>query len=306
MSELWKISDCTIVGAPLTWTDKVPFARSKPLVQHGSHVAQVEKYEGDSVHVAPIASEAFEGITLPPVPLTRDAEVWLLRSGFVFRDEAVGNALEAKIVLHGPKEEDTVVWMVVDFNIDASETLKEWCERAEVESIEHAAKHEFEHAVVAGRLTYTLCDAAKNAGLFLAVLELARHTQEEQEVSTYLDMVRGWHFYQRSLLEKQIALTRIFKRRCEWLLAARHELEHKLASLREENEALALQAKAGNSDPVTDPQHPGNLLLQLGWRYSPGDPYACEWVDPQLDRGSRSAHALPSALGIALRRILGK
>jgi hypothetical protein len=80
--------------------------------------------------------------------------------------------------------------------------------------------------------------------------------------------------------------------------------EEEIATLKEQNEVLALQAKAGNSDPSTDVGHPGNLLLLLGWRYNHGDPYACDWTDPELVKGARLTHALPSALGVALRRMM--
>lgn len=297
MSEWLEVSKCKIVGAAYSWIGTAPFARSKPLVMHDESKLiglAGDEYEEGNVKVDLLVD--VEGLlVLQPLPLAKYAEVWLFRSNFSFRDEAVSEVLDSKIVLYGPKSHDNIVWLIVQAEKDATQLLRDWCERAETEAIEHAAKHQLADAVNAGLLAYTLCDSPKNAGLYLAVLDVANDKRRHEEVEHHLDNVKGWYFYQASRNEKHVALVRIFKLRCEEIL-----------TLKEQNEALILQAKGGDADPITDTRHPGHLLLQLGWHYSPGDPYACEWVDPKTIQGCRSTHALAAALGIALKRFMSQ
>lgn len=313
MSEWWKVETCKIVGANVPWNGTAPFARSKPLVMHDESrmIGLVDDYGGDNVRVNLIDSqdEVREVCGLEhPVPLAKNAEVWLLRKNFPGKDEALAEILDTKCLLYGPLTnlQENVRWAIVHMDTDAEQLLKDWCERASEDAVEFAAKRKHHEAQAAGLLTFTLCDSPPNAGTYLATLD----EKDRPGVASLIEERKGWHFMQSARTREQEALVRIFKRRSEWYHAAKSELEKEAMVLRDQNQALLLQVRGGDSDPTKTPEHPGHPLLSLGWKYThvPGDvdPYGCEWQDPQLSGGSRNTHALPMALGLALKRLMDK
>jgi hypothetical protein len=68
----------------------------------------------------------------------------------------------------------------------------------------------------------------------------------------------------------------------------------------------------GTGDPLEDEGHPGHMLIQLGWKYSPDDPddepdyLGCCWTDPQAPRGRLVMMPVNMALSIALQRLLSR
>lgn len=63
---------------------------------------------------------------------------------------------------------------------------------------------------------------------------------------------------------------------------------------------LLMQLRCGKTDPRSDPNHPGSLLIGLGWNYEPGDMLGCEWVEP----GRTDKVPISMALGLELRKAL--
>lgn len=71
--------------------------------------------------------------------------------------------------------------------------------------------------------------------------------------------------------------------------------------LEQDVEQLFAQLRCGVTDPATDPDHPGYMLLHLGWTlHEPDDQYGNEWSPP----GATDRFSLPTALGMALRAAL--
>jgi hypothetical protein len=311
MSEWWKVGETKIVGATIPWNGTAPFARSAPLLMNGEgRIGAVEKYEGDNVLVDVDVDvvEPPEGLcSFDPVPVTKNAEVWLLRKNFHAREECLTEVFDSKCLLYGPITfpRDNVQWVIVHKDTDAEQLLKDWCERASEDAVELAATRKHE-AHAAGLLTFTLCDSALNAGTYLATLD----EKDRPDAYLALEERKGWHSLQAARMREQEALVRIYKRRSEWYHAAKSALEEEVMTLREQSRALLLQVRGGDSDPVTDTNHPGHPLLSLGWQYTGTpedmDPYGCEWRDPQLQGGARITHALPGALGLALKRLMAK
>lgn len=62
-------------------------------------------------------------------------------------------------------------------------------------------------------------------------------------------------------------------------------------------------------DPRTDEDHPGRILITLGWIYCPDEPgeepdhLGCYWRDPEAPRGKHEVMPLNMALSIALNRL---
>jgi len=93
------------------------------------------------------------------------------------------------------------------------------------------------------------------------------------------------------------------------------ELEARVAELEERNRVLSIQLRGGerDSDPRTNVDHPGHVLIELGWKYipdedgEPDDEIGVYWHDPQelRETGTHSVMPLPMALGIACRRLAG-
>lgn len=92
-------------------------------------------------------------------------------------------------------------------------------------------------------------------------------------------------------------------------------LEAVKAELLQRNRILSTQLRGGNRDcdPRTDVDHPGHVLIELGWKYIPDEPddpddeIGAYWHDPdELRRtGKHSVMPLTMALGIACRRLAG-
>jgi len=104
----------------------------------------------------------------------------------------------------------------------------------------------------------------------------------------------------------------------------RHQLataERRLDALGHHCQVLLDQLRGGHRhiDPRTEVNHPGHVLVQLGWTFVPEDPDepdrplwdqldedGCYWRDPE-ERGTGKTSIMPltMALGIACRRLLG-
>lgn len=89
------------------------------------------------------------------------------------------------------------------------------------------------------------------------------------------------------------------------------DLEELLYEARSNALILRIQANGGTSNPRDDFEHPGHILILLGWKYSPssiedeGDPFACNWRDPE-NKGPAGYMSLVAALGIACRYLLDR
>jgi len=104
----------------------------------------------------------------------------------------------------------------------------------------------------------------------------------------------------------------------------RHQLatsERRLNDLGQHCQVLLTQLRGGHrqSNPRTDENHPGYVLIRLGWTFVGEDPDeperpiwdqleedGCYWRDPE-ERGTGKTSIMPltMALGIACRRLLG-
>ena len=82
---------------------------------------------------------------------------------------------------------------------------------------------------------------------------------------------------------------------------------------------LWTQLVGGATNPVSCKEHPGHILLSLGWEYdgpeNPGTCFnlevaeesGCYWLDPEgRGTGEMKWYTLPGALSLALRRVLGE
>jgi hypothetical protein len=86
------------------------------------------------------------------------------------------------------------------------------------------------------------------------------------------------------------------------LAAALDLIADELASMRgaSETHPLLIQLRCGTTDPREDADHPGHMLIALGWTYYGPDDYGCEWSAPNGDERM----SLPQALAAALREAL--
>jgi hypothetical protein len=85
--------------------------------------------------------------------------------------------------------------------------------------------------------------------------------------------------------------------------------------LMERSRTLSTQLRGGDRDcdPRTDVDHPGHVLIELGWKYvpdeadDPDDEIGAYWHDPdELRRtGRHSVMPITMALAIACRRLAG-
>jgi hypothetical protein len=90
--------------------------------------------------------------------------------------------------------------------------------------------------------------------------------------------------------------------------------EEQYQKLEDQLREAVCQLQGGDQDPKTCPDHPGHVLLMLGWEYIPDDPdedvtntNGCNWYDPQeRHNGIRVHRCLTSALGVACRRLLDR
>lgn len=80
-------------------------------------------------------------------------------------------------------------------------------------------------------------------------------------------------------------------------------------------ETLTNQLRGGyrGVDPRTEPEHPGHVLIRLGWTFCPEEPddpddeIGAYWMDPEeKGTGTHTMRSLPAALSIACRRLLDK
>ena len=73
------------------------------------------------------------------------------------------------------------------------------------------------------------------------------------------------------------------------------------------NDVLHRRVNGGLGDPRTNLNHPGHLLVQLGWEYDPSDETGLNWKDPQTTESGRPLFwTLPEALAIACQRLLDR
>jgi len=83
-------------------------------------------------------------------------------------------------------------------------------------------------------------------------------------------------------------------------------LRMRIAELEQLRDEMYAQL-GGGCDPRESPDHPGHILLQLGWAYCPEedepDYYGCFWRDPEAPRGKVEIMPLSMALDIALNRL---
>ena len=94
-------------------------------------------------------------------------------------------------------------------------------------------------------------------------------------------------------------------------------LEAAKAELLQRNRILSNQLRGGDRDcdPRTDVDHPGHVLIELGWEYLPDEPdepddeIGAYWYDPiglrETGKHGVMIMPLPMALGIACRRLAG-
>lgn len=99
------------------------------------------------------------------------------------------------------------------------------------------------------------------------------------------------------------------------LRARLKEVQDTADRLKRDREILANQLRGGyrDVDPRTEPEHPGHVLIRLGWTFHPEDPEEPDdqigvyWMDPEeKGTGTRTMRSLPAALSIACRRLLDK
>jgi hypothetical protein len=88
------------------------------------------------------------------------------------------------------------------------------------------------------------------------------------------------------------------------LKAVRKDLEERLFRADGRVIRLMRQVNGGDDDPRTQPEHPGHILIMLGWQYIPGDEFGCNWQDPT--NGVETYMTLAEALGIACRRLVDR
>lgn len=86
------------------------------------------------------------------------------------------------------------------------------------------------------------------------------------------------------------------------IAAALDLIADELAAMRgaSETHPLLIQLRCGTTDPREDAEHPGHMLIALGWTYHGPDDYGCEWSAPNGDERM----SLPQALAVALREAL--
>ena len=109
MSVRWKIESCVIIAAQGAMEGVAPFNRCRPVIQSPDRPGLygiVNTYWGDFVLVTEVDDRTFEDALLDkewcqigPIPLSPYADVWMLRSSFPFRDEA----LSEMQTVHGPE-----------------------------------------------------------------------------------------------------------------------------------------------------------------------------------------------------------
>jgi hypothetical protein len=87
-----------------------------------------------------------------------------------------------------------------------------------------------------------------------------------------------------------------------------HELEHRCKILSDQ-----LRGGFRDVDPRTNADHPGHVLIRLGWTFCPEEPdepddeIGAYWTDPEeKGTGTHTVRSLPAALAIACRRLLDK
>jgi hypothetical protein len=92
------------------------------------------------------------------------------------------------------------------------------------------------------------------------------------------------------------------------------KLKAQIAELTERNLILSNQLRGGTRDvdPRTCEDHPGHVLIELGWAYcpdeegEPDDEIGAYWHDPtERGTGKYSVMPLTTALAIACRRLAG-
>ena len=214
--------DWSIVGAPLSWTGSAPFVRAKPIVRNtvGENATVVE-YSGSSVTLGEMG---LTSLFFEPVPLTRNAEVWLLRPHFPHREDALMDMASAGIVLHGPHMLFDVAYAVVHKGTEADSILSGWCEQASDEAIDSAANAYGENAgpmaseaLSYASIAFSLCHAPSKSGLYLAILDVTGREEWGNNTATMIEESRGFHYLQSTMTHKNTALMNIYKRRCEYM-----------------------------------------------------------------------------------------
>lgn len=97
---------------------------------------------------------------------------------------------------------------------------------------------------------------------------------------------------------------------------AKKILEERDGLVRQQRETLA-QLNGGDTDPRTCSEHPGHILVKLGWEFvvdlehppDVGEAYhlGLHWMDPEeKGTGTQSLMCLSMALGIVYRRLEAK
>jgi hypothetical protein len=223
-------SNWTIVGAPFEWAGSSPLIRAKPIIQDkAGALFKVIGYSGDNVEVEDLEGDVEalqkQGLCIiPPEPLFKSAEVWLLRSHFPFLDDAVNDVISAKVLEQGPFLTAGGACFVVNHSSVTENLLTEWCDRASDEAIDAESKAIGENAdkfhslaMNCASISFSLCNAPSKSGLYLAILELAGRTEWYGRTSTMIEQSRGFHYFQSTMNNKNSVLLKVYKRRSEHL-----------------------------------------------------------------------------------------
>lgn len=83
------------------------------------------------------------------------------------------------------------------------------------------------------------------------------------------------------------------------------ELEERLFLMSTSADRMRRAVNGGGTDPWSDPQHPGHILILLGWEHH-ADVDGLNWKDPQKENGKTLHRTLPEALGLACRRLMDR
>jgi len=280
--------------------------------EEAGKVGIVNQYMGSDINVTEVSESLFREAVekgdwwkTPPVPMDPYAEIWMLRSNFHFREDALMDVIETKANLYGPLTTEGIDWIVVRKDQDTEQILQEWCDRGSVEAITSCAKGDNDRAYDNATLAFSICNAPEKCGLYLAVLEETQHPNEYENTIKMLESTQGYPFLIAAMHCKQTALTEIYKQRCAALAKDVSTQEITIRYLTDQNEILLRNCRMGDHlYSETNPLNPGNLLRELGWEYQESDVLGSGWIDPKGGQAIGPPHTLFSAVMIALERLI--